>query len=292
MIRPRVLAKRLLFGTVPFFRGRFRYFNQVVHFPLGSHIFVRACEEGVYERDVTDLILTLVEPETTYFDVGANIGLLSVPVLTLCPTVRVLSIEPSPDTLSFLHRTQLTARRSKDWTIIGAAVGAKAGEADFWSSGGAMGAFDGLRDTGRGGQKHVVRVPVRTLDDIWREKGCPPVSIMKIDIEGGEYHALQGGRELISNARPILIIEWTERNLAAYGIKSEELLHLCAELRYVAYAYPSLILIEVQAILKIMMTKTETFILAPTNEIRAHNALRAFRRYGDGQSHPTATAAR
>jgi FkbM family methyltransferase len=271
VIRPRALAKRLVFGTAPFFRGRFRYFDQVVHFPLGSHVFERACEEGIYERDVTNLILNLAEPETTYFDVGANIGLLSVPVLALCPTVKVLSIEPSPATLPFLGRTHLTAERSKDWTVIGAAVGAKAGEAEFWSSGGAMGAFDGLRDTGRGGRKHVVRVPVRTLDDIWREKGCPPVSIMKLDIEGGEYHALQGASELISHEKPVLVIEWAEQNLAAYGIRPEEVLHLCAEMRYVAYACPSLIFIGAQAILKRTMRYTETFILAPANDGRVSN---------------------
>ena len=107
-MRVRGLAKRLLFGTAPFFRGRFRYYGQVVYFPLGSSTFERACEEGIYEREVTNLILALAKPGTTYFDVGANIGLLSVPVLSVCPTVKVVSIEASPDTLPFLRKTQLS----------------------------------------------------------------------------------------------------------------------------------------------------------------------------------------
>jgi hypothetical protein len=49
-MRARGLAKRLLFGTSPFIRGRFRYYGHVFHFPLGSHIFERACDEGFYER--------------------------------------------------------------------------------------------------------------------------------------------------------------------------------------------------------------------------------------------------
>jgi FkbM family methyltransferase len=132
----------------------------------------------------------------------------------------VVSIEASPDTLLFLRKTQLTAQRSDNWFVIGAAVAAKAGEAEFWSScGGAMGAFDGLRDTRRGGQKRLVRVAVRTLDDIWREQGCPPVSIVKMDIEGGEYHGLRGAKELLSQASPTFIIEWNDQNFTAYGVR-------------------------------------------------------------------------
>jgi FkbM family methyltransferase len=263
-MRVRSLAKRLLFGTAPFFRGRFRYCGQVVYFPLGSSTFERVCEEGIYEREVTNLILALAEPGTTYFDVGANIGLLSVPVLSACPTVKVVSIEASPDTLPFLRKTQLRAQRSGNWVVIGAAVAAKVGEAEFWSSwGGTMGAFDGLRDTGRGGRKRVVRVAVRTLDDIWREQGCPPVSIVKMDIEGGEYQALRGAKELISQARPTFIIEWNDKNLGAYGVKAEELLSLGEEMSYKLYACPNLIPVGTRALLRMAMTQTETFILVP-----------------------------
>jgi FkbM family methyltransferase len=264
-MRVRGLAKRWLFGATPIFRGSFRYYGQVVYFPLGSSTFERACQEGIYERDVTNLILALAKPATTYFDVGANIGLLSVPVLSVCPTVKVVSIEASPDTVPFLRKTQLRAQRSGKWVVIDAAVAAKAGEAEFWSGGGAVDAFGGLRDTGRGGRKRVARVAVRTLDDIWREQGCPPVSIVKLDIEGGEYQALRGAKEVISQALPTFIIEWNEKNLTAYGVKSEELLSLCEEMSYTIYACPSLFQVRSQTLLSMAMTQTETFILVPPN---------------------------
>jgi FkbM family methyltransferase len=270
MIELRRLVKRLLFGSTPFLRGRFRYFGQVVYFPLGSEIFERACDEGVYEGPVINFIVNLAEPGTTFLDVGANIGLLSIPVLTACPAVKVISIEPSPDTLAFLRRTQLQAHRSEDWTVIGAAVGAKAGEAEFWLAGGALGAYDGLRDTGRGGQKRAIRVPVRTLDDIWREHGCPSVSVVKIDIEGGELQAMMGAREMISQSKPVLIIEWNEKNLRAYNLKSEALLDLCAEMGYMVHACPKIIRVATKLLLKIAMAETETFILVPREQGSEH----------------------
>src|SRR5260370_41960132 len=146
-MRWRGIAKKLLFGSLPFIRGKFPYYGHAVYFPPGSHTFERACADGIYERETVNFILSLVEPGTTYFDVGANIGLLSVPVLAERPFVKVVSIEAAPDTLHFLKKTQAAAPRRADWTVLGAAVGSENGEIEFWAGPAAMGHFDGLRDT-------------------------------------------------------------------------------------------------------------------------------------------------
>jgi FkbM family methyltransferase len=262
-MRLRGLAKKMLFGSVPCIRGRFPYYGHTVHFPLSSIIFERACAEGIYERDTTYLILALAESGTTYFDVGANIGLLSVPVLAVCPGVKVVSIEASPDTLHFLKKTHAVAHRREDWTIVGAAVGLKSGDAEFWSGDLAQGAYDGLRDTRRGGRKRPVSVPLRALDQIWEECGRPAISVVKMDIEGGEHDALQGAKSIIARERPVFVVEWTNMNLHAYGINSDRILELCAEIGYSLYASPSLIPVTTELILKMAMSQTETFILLP-----------------------------
>jgi FkbM family methyltransferase len=263
----RSALKRIVFGKMPFLRGRFKYFGHTVFFPLGSYIFDRACKEGVYERDLINLIFAIVEPNTTFIDVGANIGLLSVPLLSICPTVSVLSIEASPHTLPFLQRTQSAAKCPDRWSVVGTAVGATSGEVEFWAAGGALGAFDGLKDTGRGGPKRPVQVRVQTLDQIWHQHGRPRVSVIKIDIEGGEYDAVRGAAELISSCRPILLLEWFAQNLAPYNIEFERILDLCQDLNYVLYACPTLMSVSTRAMLKIAMTRTDTFVLAPINMI-------------------------
>ena len=101
-------------------------------------------------------------------------------------------------------------------------------------------------------------------DDIWREQDRPPVSIVKMDIEGGEYQALRGAKELMSQARPTFIVEWNDTNFRAYGVKAEELLSLCEEMGYQLYACPNLVSVGTRALLKMAMTQTETFILVPT----------------------------
>lgn len=258
----RGVAKRLVFGSLPYMRGRFPYYGHTVHFPLGSITFERACAEGIYERDTTGLILALAEPETTYFDVGANIGLLSLPVLALRPGVKVVSIEPSPTTLPFLKKTHAAASH-EDWTVVGSAVGASSGEAEFWAGDAAWSAFDGLRCTGRGGSKQPLRVPIQTLDEIWQQLGSPPVSIIKMDIEGAEHLAIQGAKQIISSMSPTFVLEWFELNLRPYGINSDYLLELSAQFDYGIYASPSLVPVKSKLMLKALMAQTETFVLAP-----------------------------
>ena len=90
--------------------------------------------KGIYERDTLYHILSVVQPGTAYFDVGANIGLLSVPVVAERPDVEVLSVEASPTVLPFLNKTHAAAA-CLNWAIIGTAVGARSSEAQFVGQG-------------------------------------------------------------------------------------------------------------------------------------------------------------
>jgi hypothetical protein len=87
-----------------------------------------------------------------------------------------------------------------------------------------------------------------------------------MDIEGGEYDALQGAKSIIARERPVFIVEWTDLNLRAYGIVSERILQLCAEISYALYASPNLIPVTTELILKMAMSQTETFILVPNGD--------------------------
>ena len=118
-------------------------------------------------------------------------------------------------------------------------------------------------NTGRGGPKIAVRVPVRTIDDIWREHGCPPVSVIKMDIEGGEAMALEGAIDTLARDKPILILEWNSENLKAYSVPPRELIQISARLGYIAYAFPGLTLINTEILLTMAMQQTETFVLVP-----------------------------
>ena len=255
-MRLRGRLKYLLYSA----SGSFPYFGHTVHFPPHSHIFVRACAEGIYEQQTATLLMALVQPSTTFMDIGANIGLLSIPVLVQS-AAHTVSVEASPDTFRYLKQTWARSPHRDRWRVIGSAVGRVAGEAKFWASSPANGAFDGLSDTGRGGPKQAITVTVQTLDQIWNSLDSPRVSVVKIDVEGGERDVIAGGQEMIAHERPALVIEWSRRNLPAYGVHPRELLTICHDIGYRTFAYPNLCLIDGQTLLDAAMAQTETFLL-------------------------------
>jgi 2-polyprenyl-3-methyl-5-hydroxy-6-metoxy-1,4-benzoquinol methylase len=67
-------------------------------------------------------------------------------------------------------------------------------------------------------------VDVVTLDDVLQEAQLEPPDVIKVDIEGGELHALVGARETIEKYRPALLLEFCEALCEAAGYRRKDLL--------------------------------------------------------------------
>lgn len=262
-MRMRGALKHFVHTNIPGMRGWFRYFGEKVYFPHQSLIFRLACEQGIYETANLRLLSHFIKPGSLYLDIGANIGLLSVPILKGDSETKVVSIEASPGTLPYLHRTQQESQFGDRWVVLGDAIGSEPGEMIFYKSKDSVGAYDGLKDTGRGDKKKPIPVRVRTLDEVWQSLNCPDVSVIKMDIEGGEYDAIVGGRECLASKRPVLHVEWNTINLRAYGRPPEVLLDLASNLGYCIYDAGSLNVVNDELSLKLRMLHTESFLLIP-----------------------------
>src|SRR5688572_9733021 len=157
-------AKYWLYNSVPGFAGRVPYYGASVHFPPGAPIFRVMCELGGFEPEIVDRLVKLARPRTTMFDVGANLGLMAIPVLRACDSCRVVSFEPSPNSLPFLRQTQRDSGFGDRWQVIDKALAGTAGHLDFIVGGRADALFEGFRSrqipNGR-----TIKVPVSTLDD-------------------------------------------------------------------------------------------------------------------------------
>jgi FkbM family methyltransferase len=263
-LRKRV--KKTLYGVTPGFAGSFPYFNTKVYFPKNSLIFRLACEQGIYESDNLRLIFDLITPNSVYFDVGANIGVMSVPILRQCSFCKVVSFEPSPLTLKFLNRTAKESPYGERWRIIGKAAGREIGNLDFFMATVELGALDGFKDTKRAGDTHKITVPVTTLDAEWEAMGNPNVSVIKIDVEGAELETLHGALKCIEHERPHILLEWNPVNLKAYNCEPSSLLDFVDQYRYQVLSLPNFIKVEDSVTLRFQMIKTESFLLVPLNK--------------------------
>jgi FkbM family methyltransferase len=255
--------KRWLYGSCPGRKGVLPYYGERIHFPLGSVIFELACAEGIFEHDNVKLLQASLRPNAWCFDVGANIGLMSAPLLETEPTVHVVSIEASPRTAEYLGRTIAGSPRRDRWHFVPKALGATEGEIEFHASVATHGVFDGIRNTGRGRGVEAVKVPLTTLDRLWTEFGRPEVCVVKIDVEGAEADVLRGASLCLQTTRPVLLIEWNTQNLAAYGTPPDALLEWADAAGYDVLIAPGLARVNSPAHLRLQMGLGETFMLVP-----------------------------
>jgi FkbM family methyltransferase len=255
--------KKWLYGSCPGFAGAFPYFGTRIYFPKGSWSFHAACEQGIFEAENVRVLQSFARPDAVMFDVGANIGLMAAPILQKEEKCRIVSFEPSLNVLPFLQRTIKENPHGDRWTLIPKAVGAKSGCVTFSLSEQANSLFDGIRPTQRVATVRQVEVELTTLDETWHGMGSPPVSHIKIDVEGAELDVLRGAIGCLRKERPPILLEWNPVNLAAYGCPSSSLLNFAAEENYKLYAVPQLVEIHSAMELDLHMLFTESFLLMP-----------------------------
>jgi len=210
------------------------------------------------------LLTKLIQPGTTYFDVGANIGLTSLPILQVQPDCDVVSFEPSPNALPYLSRTVRESPYAGRWQVVGAMVDDTVGESEFYLAKPAEGAFDGSRPTGRVATAGMVTVPVTTLDHEWVTRGCPKVSVIKIDVEGGELGVLRGAKDCLRQTRPFIVLEWNEINLKSHAILLTDLLKFADTHQFSILRLPDLVPVQTGGHLRVCAALgSENFLLSP-----------------------------
>lgn len=132
-------------------------------------------------------------PRPVVVNGGANYGQWA----TAChaalgnPDARFLLIEPQQACQATLHQLGLP-----NTEIVHAALGADAGEAVLSGAAPGYGAASlyERHDTYFGDMSaHQETVPVRTLDAVLEEHAIARVDLLKLDVEGAELAALQGG---------------------------------------------------------------------------------------------------
>lgn len=249
--------KYRLYGTL----GNFSYCGTRVYFPRGSLAFWLACEQGIFEASNVRLLQAICRCGGYMFDVGANLGLMAVPVLKAVPDSRVVSFEPSPNSLPWLRSTIAGAGFGERWRLVEKAVGRSSGSADFNLSRPQDGLFDGLRPTGRAAAVASAKIEMTTLDREWEKIGRPPIAAIKIDVEGSELDVLQGATACLNATRAAVLTEWNATNLVAYDVEPSALLELAESVGYVVYALPFLVPVRTASELRLQMIGTESFLL-------------------------------
>lgn len=178
-----------------------------------------------YSEDLVRQIVGRLPEKGLFFDVGANVGLISFQVAHRRPDIRIVAFEPHPKAASAWRGNHQLSSEDIEATLVETAVGDRAGILSLESPSSDLGAgiVAGKRDDG-------LPVQVIALDDYCAAQGINRIDVMKLDVEGSEPEALAGARKLLaSGAIRLLIVEFNDGHFARRGISRRAMVQWLAD---------------------------------------------------------------
>ena len=156
---------------------------------------------GTFEPDTLAALKRLVQPGFRVLDIGANIGFFSVLLSKMVgPTGSVLAVEPQTENFRLLQENA-SVNHLTNLQLYNVAVGRSEGKASLYLSdwnGGMHRLYDSVCCT-----SETESVQLTTVDSIVANQ---KVDLIKIDIEGYEFFALEGAKNCLLQNPDIQII--------------------------------------------------------------------------------------
>lgn len=183
---------------------------------------------GSYESEILDVLGSKINEKfknTVFLDIGAHIGNYSI---LLEPYFKnVVSFEPNPDTFQILNFNCSKYQKIKCHQL-------------------ALSNNKGLNNLEKielnAGKSHIniqptsatssssVKVECDTLDNLSPQLG--EIGLIKIDVEGHEKSVLDGGRVLLENNKPMILMELLSEQISN---KRSECINLLIDLGYTKF---------------------------------------------------------
>jgi FkbM family methyltransferase len=176
-------------------------FGQPVTLVVTTSRELKRAAEVSYEGFFLERILSSLKAEDVFFDVGANIGLVSL-IVARQPQFnhgRVHGFEPEPRNLEHMRRNIAANDLAASVQAHGVALSKAEGTAELFVRGEAGEGRHSL--VSERGSTGAIKVPLTTMDTFCQENRVLP-TVIKIDVEGAEGEVLYGMGALLERHRP------------------------------------------------------------------------------------------
>lgn len=139
-------------------------------------------------------------------DLGANIGFTAIALADICTDGKIAAIEPLEPTFNFLKQN-ISRTNKKNISLHQFAVGNKNAEITMQATQDFLaGAF--ISDQYQADDKHFTyHVKVNLLDEVFEDFNFNKLDFIKMDLEGYEVHALEGGLKTLKKFKPTVLLE-------------------------------------------------------------------------------------
>jgi FkbM family methyltransferase len=173
-----------------------------------------------------------------FVDVGVNVGHTLIKVKAADPDRDYIGFEPNPNCLRYAQHLIDVNKFTKS-TIVPVGLSDRSGLFKLFHNPDvdpSATIVEGFREPER--YAHAMVVPVAIGDEVLDDLGVGDVSIVKIDVEGGELDVLRGLRRTIARCAPFVFCEVLPvfdeaTDMGRFRVRRQaEMLQLIAELRY------------------------------------------------------------
>jgi FkbM family methyltransferase len=193
---------------------------------------------GSFQKEVFASQYYKIPEDAVVFDVGANMGSMSLPFADITKKGKVFSFEPTHHAFSkFKKNLSLNTELAQRITLINTFVSDKITTLDTsaayssWS----------LTENDNGNEQHQIHggamksssgVGIVTLDEVVEKEKIKRLDFLKIDTDGHELYVLKGGINSIQQFKPVIVFEVGAYLLTERGIEFTEFLDYFKKLNY------------------------------------------------------------
>jgi len=161
-----------------------------------------------HEPVSTELLKMSLKEGMTCLDIGGNIGYYVLLESTMIGEKgNVIVLEPSPENFEYLQKNIKLQERS-NISAYNFAAGDTEGHLNFLiyenASNSGMIIPDGEKPRWPG---EIIKVPVKRIDSFLNELKVEKLDLVRMDVEGYEYHIFQGMQETLKRFMPLIQIE-------------------------------------------------------------------------------------
>jgi FkbM family methyltransferase len=225
---------------------------------------------GNYESLLENTIFELSSKSKKFLDIGANMGFYALGAALVNRELEVLAFEPNPGIRRSLIENTILNQIENRIKILEYALSDFTGEAtftvpSFTGSGG--GSLKNLHP--EEGSPNQFQVIVERLDNLRAE--TIGTDLVKIDVEGAEFHLLKGGVETINEEHPTIIVELLRKWMKPFESKPQDVVDLLVKMNYVCFAVGDISMRQIATIDE--STKETNFIFCYTGNTRHMKAL-------------------
>jgi FkbM family methyltransferase len=162
-------------------------------------------------------------------DIGSSTGVWSHAASRVFPSARFILLDPLHE--HYKKKNNWFFTQHPEFECIGVAISDHPGEAEFDVSDDLYGSSLFAPADSRAYDR--IKVPIRTLDDLAREKKLSGRGLLKIDVQFAEHLVLAGARELLPQVDAILV----ELSLFRYAPQAKLYHEMCDLIRQLGFRY-------------------------------------------------------